>query len=54
VLAFGFRSVFVPETKGKSLEDVERHWIRLTAKPPEDTFFGAIDAQDGARAALRV
>ncbi|HTQ98026.1 MAG TPA: MFS transporter, partial [Candidatus Acidoferrum sp.] len=26
VLAFIFCFVFVPETKGKSLEDIERHW----------------------------
>jgi sugar porter (SP) family MFS transporter len=35
VLAFGFCFVFVPETKGKSLEDIERHWIRFVAKQQE-------------------
>jgi MFS transporter, SP family, galactose:H+ symporter len=30
--AFVFCLVFVPETKGKSLEDIERYWIRFGAK----------------------
>lgn len=33
VLAFSFCLVFVPETKGKSLEDIERHWMRFGVKP---------------------
>lgn len=31
VMAFVFCLVFVPETKGKSLEDIERHWIQFSA-----------------------
>jgi len=31
-LAFAFCFVFVPETKGKSLEDIERHWRSLEKK----------------------
>ena len=32
VLAFVFCVAFVPETKGKSLEDIERHWRHLGEK----------------------
>jgi MFS transporter, SP family, galactose:H+ symporter len=35
VLAFAFCLVFVPETKGRSLEDIERHWIQFGAKQQE-------------------
>ena len=31
VMAFVFCLLFVPETKGKSLEDIERHWIQFSA-----------------------
>ncbi len=33
VLAFIFCLAFVPETKGKSLEDIERHWRHFGEKP---------------------
>jgi sugar porter (SP) family MFS transporter len=33
--AFVFCLVFVPETKGKSLEDIERHWLQFAAKLQE-------------------
>ena len=36
-LAFVFCLLFVPETKGKSLEDIERHWIWLGAKQQVDS-----------------
>lgn len=32
VLAFAFCLIFVPETKAKSLEDIERHWRQFGAK----------------------
>jgi MFS family permease len=32
VLAFVFCMAFVPETKGKSLEDIERHWRQFAEK----------------------
>jgi len=31
VLAFFFCLVFVPETKGQSLEDIERHWRQIAS-----------------------
>jgi SP family arabinose:H+ symporter-like MFS transporter len=36
LLSFGFVLVFIPETKGRTLEAIERMWSRAGSKAPAE------------------